>query len=232
MASQLALPLPSGRAIGRKDFIVTPSNAQAIGFIDCWPNWPVAAAAIYGPAGSGKSHIAAVWQSLAAAEIVLASDLCLTRTGFDTALPLVVEDVDQASHREGCARALFHILDRATLKAPVLLTGRQPPSHWPCALPDLRSRFAALASFPLWAPDDELLAQIARKLFADCQLSVPDAVIDHMLCSLERSPAAIRQFVTLLNERSLAKSRPVTLALVRELLAGSSSPVRDGERGR
>jgi chromosomal replication initiation ATPase DnaA len=210
--------------MGRKDFIVAPSNAQAIGFVDSWPNWTVSAAAIYGPTGSGKSHIAAVWQSLAGAAMVSASDLSLT-----TGIPVVVEDVDLSSHEEECARALFHILESATLMAPVLLTGRQPPSQWPCALPDLRSRFAALASFPLWAPDDEMLAQIARKLFADCQLSVPDAVIDQMLASLERSPAAIRQFVTLLNERSLARSKPVTLAMVRELLANSPSPP-SGER--
>ena len=38
----------------------------------------------------------------------------------------------------------------------------------------------ALLAFPLWAPDDELLAAIARKLFNDRQLAVPDAVIERM----------------------------------------------------
>jgi chromosomal replication initiation ATPase DnaA len=138
-------------------------------------------------------------------------------------VPLIVEDVDQASHEEPCARALFRVLEAASPRAPVLLTGRRPPAEWPSAMPDLRSRFAAAASFPLWAPDDELLAAIAHKLFADCQLTVPDAVVECMLHSLERSPAAIRDFVRILDRSALAKSKPVTLALVRELLAATKS---------
>lgn len=219
MAAQLALPLQSVGATGRKDFIVAATNSQAIAFIDSWPDWPVPVVAIHGPSGSGKSHIAAIWRDLSGAPVVAASRLADAMTGLGALAPLIVEDVDQASHEESCARALFRVLEAASLRAPVLLTGRQPPAEWPSWLPDLRSRFAAAASFPIWAPDDALLAAIARKLFADCQLIVPDAVVECMLSSLERSPAAIRQFITLLDRSALAKSKPVTLALVRELLA-------------
>lgn len=219
MPTQLALPLQHNRAFGRKDFIVGPTNAQTIAFIDSWPDWPVPVVAIHGPRGSGKSHVAAIWSELSGAPVVAASHLCDAISRLDSLAPLVVDDVDGASHEAPCARALFRVLEAASCSAPVLLTGRQPPFQWPAALPDLRSRFAAAASFPIWAPDDALLAGIARKLFADCQLSVPDAVVDCMLCSLERSPAAIKDFVMLVDQNALAKSKPVTLALVRDLLA-------------
>ncbi len=219
MAAQLALPLQSAGATGRKDFIVAATNSQVIAFIDSWPDWAVPVVAIYGPSGSGKSHIASIWRHLSGAPIVEASRLADSIAGLGALAPLIVEDVDRASHEELCARALFRVLEAASPRAPVLLTGRQPPGEWPSALPDLRSRFAAAASFPIWAPDDALLATIAHKLFADCQLTVPDAVVECMLRSLERSPAAIRDFVMLLDRSALAKSKPVTLALVRELLA-------------
>jgi chromosomal replication initiation ATPase DnaA len=226
MAAQLALPLQPAHAVGRKDFIVTATNAHVIAFIDSWPDWPVAVVAIHGPSGSGKSHIASIWHELSAAPVVAAADLSEAIPGLGTLAPLIVEDVDRASQEEPCARALFRVFEAASPSAPVLLTGRLPPAAWPSALPDLRSRFAAAASFPLWAPDDVLLAAIAHKLFADCQLTVPDDVVECMLRSLERSPAAIRDFVTLLDRSALAKSKPVTLALVRELLPTSESGAR------
>jgi chromosomal replication initiation ATPase DnaA len=60
---------------------------------------------------------------------------------------------------------------------------------------------------------------LARKLFADRQLSVPDAVVTQMIRALERSPAAVRDFVARTDVAALAAKRPVTLGLIRELLA-------------
>ena len=58
---QLAFDLPHRPASGRDDFLVTPSNAKAVALIDLWPNWPSNTLILLGPAGSGKSHLAAVW---------------------------------------------------------------------------------------------------------------------------------------------------------------------------
>jgi chromosomal replication initiation ATPase DnaA len=89
-------------------------------------------------------------------------------------------------------------------------------------MPDLSSRYRALLAFPLWAPDDALLAGLAAKLFADRQLQVPDAVVAHMIRSLERSPGAIRDFVARADQRALSEKRPVNLGLIKELLADSA----------
>jgi chromosomal replication initiation ATPase DnaA len=133
-----------------------------------------------------------------------------------------VEDVDVVPATPERDRALFALLENAATGTPILLTGREPPALWSSTLPDLSSRFSALLALPLWAPDDRLLAGIARKLFADRQLLVPDAVISHMLRSLERSPAAIRDFVDQADAKALAEARPVNLALIRELLSEPS----------
>ncbi len=132
---------------------------------------------------------------------------------------MAVEDVDLEPAGEARDRALFALSEGAGRDAPLLLTGREPPGRWAVALPDLASRFAALLAFPLWAPDDALLAGLARKLFTDRQLAVPDSVIQRMIRSLERTPAAIRDFVAKADEKALSENRAVNLALVRELLA-------------
>jgi len=178
----------------------------------------VAAVALYGPSGSGKSHLAAAWR--AGAEVVPAAALSgNTLARLDIARPIIIEDVDSSSVNPTRDTAIFSLLERATREAPVLLTGREAPAAWPTVLPDLASRFSALLTFPLWAPDDDLLAALARKLFADRQLTVADAVIQQMMRRLERSPAAIRNFVAEADAKALAEKRPVNAALIQELIA-------------
>jgi len=207
--AQLVLPLGIRPALGRDDLIVGDGNRAAVAFIDSWPDWPTQAAALHGPAGSGKSHLAAIWAARAGAAIVEASALDGTSVA-----PLVVENVDEVTS----GAAIFALLESGK---PLLLTGRAPPSEWQVALPDLASRFGAMLAFALWAPDDALLAGLARKLFADRQLQVPDAAIAQMIHALERSPAAIRDFVARADEAALSRKRAITPGLIRELLGSS-----------
>lgn len=219
MPSQLTLSWEMSPALGRGDFIVAEGNRQAVAFIDRWPDWH-GAAAIHGPTGSGKSHLVAAWAASSNAKILTASALDLetvSRLGAGEAI--AVEDVDNALASDIRDRALFALFERG---APFLLTGREPAANWPTVLPDLTSRFNALLSFPIWAPDDALLAALARKLFSDRQLQVPEAVIVQMIVSLERSPSAIRDFVARADAKALAEKRPVTTGLIRELLGPAS----------
>lgn len=213
--AQLPLPLRSKPSLTRADFIVAPGNEQAVRFIDAFPAWPAAHAALHGPSGSGKSHLVSVWAERSGAAIVEAGALddAVLRALVPGA-PLAVEDIEVVGS-ETRDRALFALLNR---DSPLLLTAREPPSAWRARLPDLASRFAALLSFALWSPDDALLAALARKLFADRQLRVPDAVIERMIGALERSPSAIRDFVDKADALALAAQRPVTTGLIRELL--------------
>lgn len=210
--SQLVLPLETRSAQGRADFIVAPGNQQAVTFLDSWPGWPAPAVALYGPPASGKSHLASVWAARAQAAVIEARDL---QAGVPDGA-LVVENI-----APGVAEpALFALLERG---APLLLTAQTAPAEWQVALPDLKSRANALLAFALWAPDDALLMGLAVKLFADRQIEVPENVILHMIRALERSPAAIRDFVARADDAALAAKRPITLSLIKDLLANSPS---------
>jgi chromosomal replication initiation ATPase DnaA len=219
MPSQLPLPLGAKSSVTRDDFIVAPANAEAIAFIDAWPDWPVAAAALCGPPGSGKTHLVEIWKMRSSAQVVAAAALegsALAR--LDPARPVAIEGVDSTNPNPARDSALFELIEKANRSAPVLLTGHEPPAAWPTVLPDLASRFSSLLSFPLWAPDDDLLSALARKLFTDRQLQVPDTVIVRMVQSLERTPGAVRAFVAEADAKALAEGRSITPGLVRELL--------------
>jgi chromosomal replication initiation ATPase DnaA len=215
--TQLVLPLEIRSAQGRADFIVAPANQQAVAFLDSYPHWPAPAVALFGPGASGKSHLAAVWADKAGAMVLEAAQL---ESGIPAG-PLVVENVTV-----GMAEApLFALLERGT---PLLLTAQLPPADWPekfaLALPDLVSRVRALLAFALWAPDDALLMGLAVKLFSDRQLQVPENVVAHMIRSLERSPAAIRDFVARADAVALAEKRPINISLIKDLLIDPAAP--------
>lgn len=206
--TQLVLPLEIRSAQGRADFIVAPGNERAVAFLDIFPDWPAPAVVLHGPPASGKSHLASIWAQRAGAQILDAAAL-------DQGIPdgaLVVENIGPATPQA----PLFALLERG---APLLLTAQTPPLEWPFTLPDLVSRTRALLAFALWAPDDALLEALAAKLFSDRQLLVPDSVITHMLGRLERSPAAIRDFVDRADALALAQKRPINTSLIKDLLA-------------
>ncbi len=212
MTAQIPLPLQMPARLGRADFIVGPGNSAAVAFIDQWPDWPTPAAALFGPSGSGKSHLARVWAERAGAVVIAAAEL--SAAALAEAAPLVIEDVERRA--ESAEPVLFALLERGHR---LLLTALETPVAWTTSIPDLRSRFDALLAFGLWAPDEALLEALAKKLFADRQLAVPDAVVTQMIRALERSPAAVRDFVARADAAALAQKRAITPGLIRELLA-------------
>jgi len=217
VASQLVLPLLSAVSQARNDFVVAPGNAQAVALIDSLPNWPVGVAVIHGPSGSGKSHLVSIFQAMTGARVFSADALAYEHIAEHGAV--AVEDVDTAPASEARDQALFHLIEGTSPSAPLLLTGKEAPATWATVLPDLASRFSAALSLPLWRPDDALLAALARKLFDDRQVAVPDSVIARIVQSQERSPRAVRDFVDRTDARALSRACPITLPLVRELLA-------------
>ena len=210
---QLVLPIVPRPRLTRADFIAAPGNERALAFLESWPAWPAPAAVLHGPAASGKSHLVQIWAALSGAAVIAAAELRDAPDG-----PVAIEDVDvDAVRGEGHESELFALFERGT---PLLLTGRTPPAAWVATgLPDLASRYRALLAFDLGAPDDALLAGLAAKLFADRQLTVPDAVIRVMIERLARNPEAIRDFVAAADARALSEKRPINQSLIRELLA-------------
>jgi chromosomal replication initiation ATPase DnaA len=212
---QLALALDHAESLAREDFLSGPSNAQALALIDSWPGWPHRTVMLTGPEGSGKSHLAAIWAQAAGARRIAAR--ALNEAAVPNALAtgaLVVEDVAAGAFDE---RALFHLLNLAREDAAfVLLTART--ALMSVAIRDLGSRLKALPVVALAPPDDALLRAVLVKLFADRQLAVDESLINYVAMRIERSFAAARDVVRLLDEEAMRQQRPVTRALAAEFL--------------
>jgi chromosomal replication initiation ATPase DnaA len=214
---QLAFALPHAESLTRDDFLEGPANAAGLALVDSWPDWPNRIMLLVGPQGSGKSHLAAIWAEAAGARSTSAH--ALTAPAVPVALAtgaLVIEDLKSSDFDE---RALFHLMNLAREdQAFVLITSRLPPSAFEVELRDLRSRLRAVPTILLLPPDDQLLRALIVKFCADRQLAVDETVVSYLTTRIERSYAAVRQAIELLDSEALRLGRPVTRALAAELL--------------
>jgi chromosomal replication initiation ATPase DnaA len=214
---QLAFALPHAESLGRDNFLEGPANAAALALIDGWPDWPNRVMLLVGPEGCGKSHLAAIWAEQAGARSTSAHALAVAEVpGALATGALVVEDLKPQQFDE---RALFHLLNLAREEqAYVLITAREPPAATAIELRDLRSRLRALPTVLLMPPDDQLFRALIVKFCADRQMVIDEAVVSFLATRIERSFAAARQAVELLDSEALRLGRPVTRALAAELL--------------
>lgn len=216
-------PLPFGHRSSRsgEDFLVAPCNGEAVAWIDRWPDWPGAALVVAGARASGKSHLASVFAARTGGRFVTPEALVATPPAelAVAGVPLILDDAEAAAGRRDTEQALFHLLNHlAPTRGRLLMTAAEPPARWPVELRDLSSRLKAVPVATVGSPDDALIGALLVKLFADRQLQVTAEVIPYMVARMERSFAAARDLVAIVDARALAERRAVTLALVRETM--------------
>jgi chromosomal replication initiation ATPase DnaA len=219
--TQFAFDLPHRTALGRADFLVSDCNAAARQWIERWPDWPMPALALYGPAGSGKSHLAQVWSARSGGLVIAGGELSGSQPDALASHRAVALD-DAAGAPELILLHLYNCVVEAG--GSLLLVAREAPASWPIALPDLASRLRALPVVGIAPPDDPLLAAVLVKHFADRQVRVAPGVIGFLLRRMERSFAAAGALAERLDHLALGTGRPITVQLARRVLAEAGDP--------
>ena len=214
---QANLPFEASPDYSRESFLVSDCNREALTWIDAWPDWSVGNLYLYGPAGSGKTHLAHLWARstqavfLDQAKLGAESSAQLTAKGSAFILDGLKAGYDETG--------LFHLLNHLReTKAPLLITATLPPLQQGIALPDLASRLQAMPIAALSSPDDALASAMLVKLFHDRQLRVAPEVIDYILPRIERSFDAIQKLVNLLDQEALRQHKNITVPFVRSLM--------------
>ena len=96
MNDQLILKFSSLKAYKKEDFYVSPSNREAYDFINTWPKWIKRTANIFGPYGSGKSHLASILKSKTSCLQINSNKLNeKTFLKFKTKEALIIENIDE-----------------------------------------------------------------------------------------------------------------------------------------
>lgn len=214
----MRLPLQRPVPDGADNFVVSDSNRAAVEALSAWPGaakdpaGPVRA--LSGPAGSGKSHLAALWVERVGAVPLHGEEAALIDPLELEGRPVLLDRAQDADDE-----TLFHLINLAHSGGGVLLlTSRAAPSDWTVALPDLRSRLDALPVLTIGAPDDAVLAAMLQARFAERGIRPTPDVIPYLLRRIDRSAAAAAAVVEALD----AAHRPVTRALAREIVGPES----------
>jgi chromosomal replication initiation ATPase DnaA len=222
---QLPLDLGWRPAMDAEDFLVAAPNADAVSWIDRWPDWQSPTLIVWGPPGSGKTHLMRVWLKRTSG-LPVSGPLPVGSIAADPVLggsqgPWVLDDADRmlSTYGRGGHQWLLHLLNRARDDgSTVLLTGRTAPSTWPIDLADLESRIKAAPGARIGDPDDQLVGALLVKLFADRQIRPAADVLTFALRRIPRDFASVRRFVGEADRRSLAGKRAVTIPLIRSIL--------------
>lgn len=216
---QMVLDLPPAEGLALEDFLPAPCNRAALDAVLAWPAWPGPVLLLVGPAGCGKSHLAAIWAARSSAVRLRGQDLRAPETALErlgAATAALCDDADAAPEE----RALLHL--RNTLverRGHLLLTAQAGPPPWNPALADLRSRLAAAWLVRIEPPDATLLAALLVKQLADLGQRVEPGVVEFLVARMERSFASARRLARGLDRTSLGLRRAIGPGLARLVLA-------------
>ena len=219
---QLALELGIAPALGAEDFLVARSNREAHAWIGNWRQWPGGVLAVFGPPGSGKTHLTRIFLSESGGTAVAADALGRGDVAdlVDRSVALALDDADRGIRDGAGEAALLHLLNWTRERTtPLLLAATVPPARWPIALPDLRSRLRAVPAVGIEAPDDGLMCAVVVKLFADRGVRVDEDVPGWLVRRIDRSLAAVRDAVTTIDQAALRAGRRVSVRFLRALFA-------------
>ena len=216
MNDQLILKFPSHQVYKKEDFYVSPSNQEAYDFINSWPKWIKRIINIFGPAGSGKTHLTSILKNKTTFLQVDSSKLNQkTFLKFKTKEALIIENLDEKISE----KLLFSLWNSALQDNKYLLiTSKQPINSYKFKLQDLESRVNSSLIIGIKLPSDDLISVILAKNFSDKQIKVEKKHIDYIIKRIDRSYEKISQFILTLDKYSLKKGSPFSLKLIKEVL--------------
>ena len=216
MNDQLILKFPTYRVYKKEDFYVSPSNQEAYDFINNWPKWIKRIINIFGPSGSGKSHLASILKNKTSCLKINSNELNeKIFLKFKTKEALIIENLNEKISE----KLLFSLWNIALQDNKYLLiTSIKPISSYKFKLTDLISRVKSSLAIGIDLPGDDLISVILAKNFSDKQIKVEKKHIDYIIKRIDRSYEKISQFILTLDKYSLKKGSPFSLKLIKEVL--------------
>ncbi len=216
---QYTLNLKKDLSFLEEDFIESSSNFIAVKWISSWPHWYGSIfsniTCIYGPAGSGKTHLAYIWKTKSLAHLVTLKDMEHFLYHKDIS-SYIIDDIEQFLVNEKVLLLfLNYIIEN---KKYLLITVKCKLRDLPIIIPDLRSRLQSFMAYEITSPDDKLIEQMLVKSFSDQQIIVSEEVIKYLTSRIDRSYAAVKFTVDLLNKTSLSEHKKVTISLIKATL--------------
>jgi chromosomal replication initiation ATPase DnaA len=215
MTGQLIFDLPTSENYNPQDYFVSSSNNNAAKLIKIFPDWHNNGIVIFGPAKSGKTHIAYIWKSLANA------NLYDFKSNFDINIistngNCIFDNFECILEKD--EKSFFQIYNDIIKNKKFILI-LISNDNFSVKLRDLKSRIDALNSAKLNNPDDKLIHAIVLKFFHDNQIIVTPDVINFILNRISRNFNEIQIFLNKLNDLSIKHKSKISIPFLNKFFS-------------
>ena len=205
MKEELQPPLPLGfiTSYSVDNFYVSPCNAKAYAYAHRWRDWAAPMTLVITPPKGGKTHLCHIFAQLANCAVLEGLEFGSSAVRGEA---LALDNINDSQFSQ---EALFHLTNRALQKQiKLFMSASLPPDRWPKIIPDLRSRLLSAAVFFVENPDENMLAPLLVKLFADLGLRPSPEVISFLVARVPRNYEAICKIVQKMDEIALNERAP------------------------
>lgn len=242
LARQLTLGLRLSSVASFRNFVEGP-NALARYWVETVSRCAQPRAVyLWGPVGSGKTHLLSAACRAARDEGFGAAYVPLSRqagvdprmlAGLEAGCRLVcVDDLQSAAGQPAWERALFGLLIALGARGGSLVAaGTTAPGALGVKLPDLASRLGADLVVRLQVLDEADRVKALQWRAAEQGFGLPDDVAAFLLSRFPRDLHSLFALLDRLGEASLAAGRRITVPFVRNLLAASAGAGSGAPRG-
>ena len=216
LMSQLTFKFPFRTSYFEKDFYVSSNNFAVYKLIESWPNWPDKWVNIYGPTGSGKTHLSNILKKKMNSAYLdstnIKKDLISEMENYNC---IIIDNYNKNIEE----KILYSILNHSKqLDKFVVINSYEPIGEIKVNLKDLHSRLKSFITFGIDLPTDELLRVILTKTFSDKQIEINSKVLEYILKNIERSYEKVFKFVKDIDNESLSSGKSININLIKKVL--------------
>ena len=217
LMSQLIFKFPFKTKYYEQDYYVSSNNFSVYRLIENWPNWTDKWVNIFGPKGSGKTHLGNILkEKINKAEIVNAKNIkneILSK--FEKLECLIIDNYDKNIDEN----LFYSILNQSKqLDMYIVINSVMPLKQIKHSLNDLESRTKSFVNFGIELPTDDLLRVIISKSFSDRQLTIDPKVSEFIIKNIERSYEKVFKFIKEIDDLSLSSGKSININLIKKVL--------------
>lgn len=220
---QMALPLTFKTFKNRENFIVSKCNEEAVRLIENSSFWQnkrkinsIPAAIIFGPKGSGKTHLSYMFKEHNRCEY-LSSLSSFNLDKIEEGKKFILDDFIPGENYP--SELVMHFLNRVTYQdGSVLFLSNLSPSNMDWKLDDLNSRIRSLISSKINLPDDVLLYSFMVKYSNDKKLLINDKQLLYILKRLNRNFGSVISVIDKLDIYSLEIKEKISYKIIKTIL--------------
>ncbi|WP_044135513.1 DnaA ATPase domain-containing protein [Wolbachia endosymbiont of Onchocerca ochengi] len=168
---------------------------------------------LFGPKGSGKTHLAHIWRSINNAIFINVNNF-VNEMRYSNAF--ILEDVQNVQDQAMLLHCYNYMKEN---NKRLLITSSSSPKKLNLKLKDLSSRVLSTTSVKIPPASEELLRIMLVKRFSDKQMRVNLRVIDYILARIERSFHSVNKIMERIDNESMGSN--ITIPFVSTLLKKS-----------